>query len=296
LRNGQNIVLVDEQFPSNYYTWERLCREKGGALKLIGPGPGDVGRGQRWGEAILNAINDQTAAVSMGHVHWADGTKFNLKAIGEKCRKYGAKLIVDGTQSVGALPFDINEIKPDALICAGYKWLMGPYSIAVGYFGPHFDGGVPIEENWINRKDSDQFEKLVKYQDEYRPLAWRYNMGECSNFIQVPMLTAAIDQLVKWTPAAIQDYCARLQAPFLSRLKELGCTVENDEFRSQHLFGIKLPENVDVIALKDELALRNVFVSIRGAYVRVAPHVYNEPAHFDMLVGAIQQALQVGAR
>ena len=51
-------------------------------------------------------------------------------------------LVVDGTQSVGALPFDVGQIQPDALICATYKWLLGPYSLGLSYFGPRFDEGV----------------------------------------------------------------------------------------------------------------------------------------------------------
>ena len=66
---------------------------------------------------------------------------------------------------VGALPFDVREIQPDALVCAGYKWLLGPYSIGVAYFGPRYDGGEPIEENWIARRGSEDFQRLVDYQD-----------------------------------------------------------------------------------------------------------------------------------
>ena len=66
----------------------------------------------------------------MGMVHWADGTIFDLEKIRKKTKEVGALLIVDGTQSVGAMPFDVNKIKPDALVCAAYKWLMGPYGSA----------------------------------------------------------------------------------------------------------------------------------------------------------------------
>lgn len=288
LSAGQNVVLINEQFPSNYYPWKRHTDAAGAELREVEPPVVSEGRGRAWNEAMLAAIDENTAAVSMPNVHWADGTKFDLKTIGEKCRSVGAYFIVDGTQSIGAMPFDVQEIQADVVICAGYKWLMGPYGIAVGYFGPRFDGGIPIEENWINRKDSDQFEKLVSYQPEYQPKAARYNVGENSNFILVPMLTAGINQLLNWGVENVQNYCQALQEPFLDELRSLGCTLEDPAYRSYHLFGIRLPEGVDVIKLKDDLAARNVFVSIRGDSVRVAPHVYNEPKHFEMLVGALK--------
>jgi len=75
-------------------------------------------------------------------------------------------LIIDGIQSIGTLPFSVKEIQPDALICAGYKWLLGPYSIGLAYYSDTFANGFPIEENWINRKNSEDFGGLVNYEPE----------------------------------------------------------------------------------------------------------------------------------
>jgi len=76
---------------------------------------------------------------------------FNLVEIRKRTKDVGAALIIDGTQSVGALPFDVQQIQPDALICGGYKWLFGPYSMGVGYISEMFDNGKPVEESWMNR-------------------------------------------------------------------------------------------------------------------------------------------------
>ena len=73
-----------------------------------------------------------------GVVHWADGTIFDLEKIREKTNKVGAMLIIDGTQSIGTMPFDLKKVKPDALICAAYKWLMGPYGFGVAYYGNNY--------------------------------------------------------------------------------------------------------------------------------------------------------------
>ena len=116
--------------------------------------------------------------VSIGHVHWSDGTLFHLEKIRAKLDKTGGLLVIDGTQSVGALPFSISKIRPDALICAGYKWLMGPYSLGLAYYGPAFDNGMPVEENWINRHNSEDFTGLIGYQDTYREMSLRYEVGE----------------------------------------------------------------------------------------------------------------------
>src|SRR6056297_2448766 len=197
---SKKIIAVGEQFPSNVYPWMRFCDETGSELQIVSA-PADFDeRGRKWNRKVLEAIDSETLMVAIGNIHWTDGTLFDLKTIGQKAREAGAYLVIDGTQSVGALPFDIQEIQPDALICAGYKWLMGPYSIALGYFGSRFKEGVPLEEGWLDRKGSEDFAGLVNYVDEYQPGAIRFDVGERSNFILVPMMIKALEQLLEWGP------------------------------------------------------------------------------------------------
>lgn len=290
MSSRKNIIVAAEQFPSNFYCWDRLAKENDGNLVTVGV-TDEGNRGKSWNEAILAAIDENTAVIAMGNVHWADGTKFDLVAIGKKARACGAKLIIDGTQSIGALPFDVKEVQPDALICAGYKWLMGPYGIGLAYYSETFDSGRPIEENWINRKDSDQFENLVNYEDQYQDKAARFNAGEHSNFIYLAMLAKSIDQLNKWTPEGIQEYCRTITEPAIEELKAIGCLVDDQAYRASHLFGVRLPEGSDTIQVEEALGRKKVYVSIRGNAVRVAPHVYNDRSHMDMLVAALKEAL-----
>ena len=241
-------------------------------------------RGERWNQLILDAISDKTVLVAMPHVHWADGTLFDLKNIRVKTKLHGALLIIDGTQSVGAYPFSIKEIQPDALICGGYKWLLGPYSIGLAYFSDYFKDGNPIEENWINRKNSEDFSKLVHYQNEYQPRAGRYNVGEMSNFTLTPMLINAIEQLNEWRTEKIQEYCKHISKDAVDELRVLGCFIEEDRYRAQHLFGIYLPKHIDLEKLKAEFSKQNIFVSFRGNAIRVSPNVYNSKVDFEKLV------------
>ena len=289
LQAGDNIVLVEEQFPSNVYTWQRLAEEKSVELRMV-PAPTEMPRCQRWNERILAAIDERTVLVTLGHVHWADGTLFDLKAIRQQATAAGARLVVDGTQSVGALPFDVEEIQPDALICAGYKWLMGPYSIGLAYFGPVFDGGIPIEESWINRLHSEDFKNLVNYQPEYQPLAGRYSMGEQSNFILLPMQLRALQQLLAWGVPNIQEYCRELMREPLRQLAELGCQLEPEAQRAHHLVGVRLPERMDLEHLKEAFQERKVHVSLRGSAVRISCHLYNEERDLDRLVACFKLA------
>ncbi|MEL6674183.1 MAG: aminotransferase class V-fold PLP-dependent enzyme [Bacteroidota bacterium] len=287
LQPGEEVLVLGEQFPSNYYPWERLAREKGGKITVVpAPTQGPEKRAA-WNEAILAAIRPQTRVVAMGHVHWTDGTKFDLKAIRAKSREVGALLIIDGTQSVGAMPFSIKELEVDALFCGAYKWLLGPYGSGIGYLGPAFDGGVPLEESWLNRKNSIDFSGLVDYESEYEPKAQRHEMGQRANFITVPMMKAAIEQILEWTPEAIQTYTKALTQQPLEALREAGFQVDLSEDRPGHLFGIRLPGDLDPQDIKQKLLAEKVVVSIRGTAVRVAPHVFATSSDMDKLVNLL---------
>lgn len=292
LQKGENIVVADQQFPSNYYPWKRLCDEAGAEMKVISPPDTHTDRGKKWNERILESITSATRVVAIAPVHWADGTRFDLAAIRRRSREVGALLIVDGTQAVGAMPFDIGQIQPDALVCAGYKWLLGPYSIGLAWYGPYFDNGTPIEENWINRLHSEDFTNLVNYQNEYQPGALRYEVGEHSNFILVPMLLKAVQQLNNWKPERIQAYCREITSKPLGVLKEKGFWIEDEGWRGAHLFGIRLPAGTDLEKVKAHLLRHKIYVSYRGNAIRVSPNVYNTELDMNRLVRELVKAVR----
>jgi selenocysteine lyase/cysteine desulfurase len=289
LSRGQNIIVASEQFPSNFYSWQRICDENGGELKIVSPPDTLTNRGKLWNERVLEAINKNTAAVAISNTHWADGTKFNLEAIRRRTKEVGAKLIVDGTQSVGALPFDVEKIQPDALICAGYKWLLGPYSIGLAYYHESFNDGKPLEESWMNRLNSEDFSALVNFQPDYQPGALRYEVGEHSNFTLVPMMMKALEQINKWNPGNIQEYCGEISKDAITTLKEKGFWVEDEEYRGKHIFGVRLPKTVDIDKVKAALVKNKVFVSYRGSAIRVAPNVYNQEKDLNKLVSILKK-------
>jgi selenocysteine lyase/cysteine desulfurase len=293
LRAGQNIVLSAEQFPSNVYAWRRVAARAGVPVRTVAPPPASS-RGEAWNAALLQAIDEATALVALPHVHWTDGTRFDLEAIGARAREVGACFVVDGTQSIGALPFDVQQVRPDALLCSGYKWLLGPYGISVAYYGERFDSGEPLEETWIGRRGSEDFRGLVDYRDEYQPGAVRYDAGERSSFILVPMLASALELVLEWRPERIQDYCRRLMAQPLAEAARLGYTVEHETWRAAHLVGIRFGGH-DTTAIQQALAVANVHASLRGSAVRIAPHVYNDDDDAAALLAALTAAAETGA-
>ncbi len=201
-------------------------------------------------------------------------------------------MVLDGTQSIGALPFNVADIRPDALIVAGYKWLFGPYSCGFAWWGDRFLDGMPLEENWINRRGSENFAGLVDYETAYQPGATRFDVGEKSNFFLMPMLGAALDQVLEWTPEGIQAWNEALLSPFEDDIREMGFGLQPKNERGAHLFGLRMPAGVEVAEVRTSLADRNVSVSVRGTAIRVAPNVYNNADDMTAFVDALRAVIR----
>lgn len=279
---GRTVVVMAEQFPSNVYPWrESAARTGGEVLTAAKPEEGD------WTEAIVSLIDDRTAVVAIPQVHWADGRRIDLPAVGEAARRVGAALVVDATQSAGASPLDLDAVRPDFLAAAGYKWLMGPYSFCYVWAAPERREGVPLEHNWIARAGAEDFAGLVDYRDRYQAGARRYDVGERSNFTLAPMAAAALRRLIDWTPEKIAATTAVLTGRIEEGAVRLGLQPIIAAHRESHLIGVRIPGGTPK-DLAEAFGAAGVYVSVRGDSVRISPHVYNTIADVDRLLEVLE--------
>lgn len=281
LKRGQQIVVLADQFPSNLYVWREKAAEAGAEIVTVARDENAA-----WTDAVLDAIGSDTAIVAVPNCHWADGRLVDLVAVSAKCREFGAALVLDLTQSLGALPIDLEAIQPDFAIAACYKWLMGPYGIGMLYAAPCYHDGKPIEYSWINRAGSENFSRLVDYRDDYQPGARRFDMGEKSNPPLLMGASAAIDMLTSWGVANIAETLAAKTLAIANAARAIGLTAPSPGIRAPHFLALGFPDEVPA-GLTDRLAAENVFVSLRGNSLRVTPHVYNNDEDAEKLISVL---------
>ncbi len=275
---GQRLLVLADEFPSNVYPWRELAQRSGGQVVTVRrPRDGD------WTQALLAELDERTALIAVPHVHWTDGGLVDLERVGARAREVGAVLAVDGTQSVGALPLSVARVRPDFLVTAGYKWLMGPYSQGYLYVAPRWRDGRPLEHNWLTRGGSEDFARLVDYRDDFQPGARRFDVGERSNFVLVPMALAALRQVLAWGVEDIQTTLRVLTERVARGAREMRLEVAEEHLRGGHLVGIKRSGGYGA-EVASRLAARQVFVSVRGDSLRVSPHLYNSEADVDRLL------------
>ncbi len=264
---GQQILVLEEQFPSNYHAWRVKAAECGARLVIVKrPGDGD------WTAAVLEHLGAEVAIAALPHCHWTDGGWLDLVAIRARCRKIGANFVIDATQYAGAAPLNIAVIEPDFLVCSGYKWLLCPYTLAFLYVAPRHQRGRPIE-----------------YRDESGTGgARRFDMGERFNLINLPMAVAALDQLRQWTPGAI----AATMAPVIDRIaegaQERGFAVPPEAHRANHFIGLrgKTPPAAD---LAQRCAADDVHFALRGGAIRVSPYLFTQIDEIDRFFAVLDR-------
>lgn len=278
---GERILVLAEQFPSNVYPW-RARAEQVGAQVVTVARP----RSASWTDRLLAEIERGAAVVAVPHTHWTDGTIVDLATVGAAAREAGAALVLDVTQSLGALPLDLSAVRPDAVVAAAYKWLLGPYSLGFLWVAEHLRQGQPLEHNWITREGSEDFSRLVDYTDRYAPGARRYDVGERSNFVLLPMAIAGLGQILDWGVDAVAASIAVRTAAIETRTRDLGLEPTPADHRGPHLMGISVPGGVPD-GLTGRLAEAEVHVSVRGDSIRVAPHVWNTDEDVDRLIDVL---------
>tara|TARA_Y100001934_G_scaffold281438_1_gene391122 strand:- start:6333 stop:7466 length:1134 start_codon:yes stop_codon:yes gene_type:complete len=278
LRPDQNVVVVKDEFPSIVYASLAANNTSGGQLRTV---PRES-TGSAWTGRLIEAIDTATGLVSLSPVHWMYGTRFDLQAVADRCRETGTLLVIDGTQYVGAVPFDFAQVQPDLLVVASYKWLFGPYQLGLAVVGDRLLDGVPFEHHWSPRAGSEDTSNLI-YEPRYREGARRFDVGEFNNPITVPSLNAGLEQVLAWTPAAIQEYCGALANRLMQQLDDSRYSLPPAEDRYAHILGISLKDPGRIVSVVQALSARNVRVSKRGPVLRVSPHVYNTTDDIDAL-------------
>jgi len=289
LGRDQRVLVLAEEYPSGIYTWRAAARRAGAEVLTVAREPG-----QPWADAVLAALDERVAIVSVPNVHWTDGALVDLAPIAARTRELGARLVIDGSQSVGAMPLDVDELQPDFLVTVGYKWLLGPFSLSYLYVAEEHRQGEALEENWIARAGSQDFARLVDYRDEYEPGARRFDAGARTRFELTPMAIAALDQILSWRVTRVAASLAVRTSDIAGRAAALGLDAMPAAERGGHLLGLRLDERVRDLALS-ALHDVNCFAAVRGAMLRISPHLHTTDEDVDRLIDGLTRAVDATA-
>jgi len=284
LQSGDEIVLLEGQFPSNVYTWRTLAQQTGAEIRMA-----KRRKTQTWTQAVLAEITSKTRLVACGALHWIDGGRIELETVSRHVKNCGAALVLDLTQSLGVMPFDVAKVDPDFAVAAAYKWLLGPYATGFLYVAPRHQTGQPLEENWINRSASEDFSRLIDYRDTYQSGAARFDMGERSNHQLVPAALESLRFINSLGVEMINKLCTHTSQALAESVDKLGFKADTPD-QASHYLSLSVPDNTPK-DLADQLRHQGVHVSQRGPRLRVSAHVYSDDQDIDRFATALHKVM-----
>lgn len=282
---GSVIMMMENEHTSHRYAWYELAKRNGAHVVTVPRTPG-----MPWAAALVAAIHASEAPVSVVAgtiVHWFEGTSVDVEAVSEATHAVGASLVMDGTQWVGAVPFDVSRVRPDFLSFATYKFLLGPYRLAFLYANKEWqEQGRPIEFHSWNRVGGDRSDFYLETMPGYLPGARRFDMGERSDFAVLPVAISSMELLQGWGTAAVFERLTHLNRLIWEEADRRGFGGPQPDLRAAHISVVELGDRY-----RDDLARKlkehKVFVTVRGTKMRITPHVYNEEKDivrlFDMV-------------
>lgn len=277
------IIVLEEAFPSNYLPWHRLSEVTGARIVTV-PTPDDFD----WTKAVLHYTSKKTAVIAVPNCHWTNGARLDLELISEEARSAGAALVLDVTQSLGAMPLNFKVIKPDFCVAAGYKWLLFPYGISLFYADPRWHDSRPLEETWLGREGAENFADLVNYSHTYQSGARRFDMGQKCIANLTPGAVLSLQQLGDWGVENIAETLKDTNRLIAGALSNTPLVPLPEAFSSPHILGLTadggLPES-----LLPNLASEKIYASRRGSALRFAPHLHVSENDIDRLGSTISK-------
>ena len=246
--------------------------------------------GQPWTAPILDALDERVRVVSVPNVHWTDGALVDLVAVGERAREVGARLVVDGSQSIGAMPFDVTRAASRLRRDGGLQVAARPDGRVATSTWPR---NTATASRWRRTGSaapgSEDFARLVDYRDEYQPGARRYDEGQRVHFELVPMAVAALEQLHDVAGDQHRRDARRADRHHRGTRRRLGPQPLPPEQRGPHLLGLRLPAAPGPASCAN-LAAAGCFAAVRGEILRIAPHLHVTDADVDRLFRALGRA------
>jgi selenocysteine lyase/cysteine desulfurase len=282
LSKGQRVLLLAGEYPSNRNVWITRAQQTGAEVVDVRPEGGED-----WTQAIMRHIDEATAVVSATPCFWTDGSAIDLYAIARRTRACGAALVIDASQSLGAMPFDFDGIGADFVISAGHKWLLGAQGLGWLWAADRWrHDGQPLEQTWVAREGRENYGVTDGALPRYRAGARRFDFGGHLAPINLAMAQAGMAQLQQWGVAAVSRRLDALNTHLGTRLRAAGLADWAQAGHVPHFRALKPPPGT-VSGLAQALAAAGIIMPVRGDRLRIAPHLHIREQDLDRLVDVL---------
>ena len=284
---GDEVITAKGEFPLQYTGWKPMEEREGLKVKIVAPSGRFI-----TADDLIAAITPKTRVVSVSLVRYDDGSLLDAPRVAAACHKQGALLLLDVSQCCGALPMDVQRLGADFLVCAGYKWLLGPFG--TGFFwvkSIHLSTVRPGPFYWMAVEGSHNFAALNFENPKPAPNAKRWDAPEWASYFNFNLvaLDTSVDLVVRIGPERVAAHNRKLIEFMFERLPKdrfvLASPVEAERRGPYGCFAARSQEKTAEVY--QHLRKENIIVSLREGNIRVSPHLYNTERDIDKLISVV---------
>ena len=282
---GDEVVTAKGEFPMQYTTWKPMEAREGIKLKVVAPRDRFI-----TADDVIGALTAKTRVVSISHVRFDTGGMIDAARIAAACHAQGTLFLLDVSQSCGAVPMSVEALGADFLVCAGYKWLLGPFG--TGFFWAKSEHLANIRSGpfyWMATGGADNFAALAANDPKPGNDSKRWDAAETANYLNNAAVDASLEFVLRAGPETVTAHNHKLIDFLYERLPKDRCVPSSPLDHSLRgpygCFTARKPEAT--AALYERLRNENVITSLREGNIRVSPYLYNTERDIDRLIFAI---------
>jgi selenocysteine lyase/cysteine desulfurase len=283
LEAGDNVLLVEGDHPNNAYAFLNL-RRRGVEVRFVPLSGTTVGAA-----TFACAIDARTRAISLSHVTFHAGHRFDIEAIGRLCRERGLFFIVDAMQSTGVIPLDAEAIDATFIGSGCHKGLLVPQGLGVLWCRKDLSGLQPayMAMSSLAHPPADYIARHDNM--DLRADAGRFEIGNF-NLPDIHALAASLALIERIGVARIEAHLYDLGDRLIGHCDDLGIRLVGPRLRADrapHIYVLDLPGE----GWADYLAGEQVRVSPERGGIRVSFALFNTEADVDRFSAILRKRL-----
>lgn len=285
---GDEVIIAGGEFPAHYATWKPMEAREGIKVQITHPQDQFIQSGD-----LIAAMTPRTRVISVSHVRFDDGSILDASSLAAACKRNGTLLVLDVSQSCGAIPMDVSSLGADFIVCAGYKYLLSPWGTGFLWAKPeNADLLRPGPYNWLSQ-DVETFARLNYVDPRPARTLSRWDAAEASSIynFNLTVMEASARFVLNATPALIHDHNQTLIDYFFERLPDGYRLASPRQASHRGVFGcIEVGSRSDTESLYQTLRDERFVVALREGKIRVAPHLLNSTQDMDRLLASLAKA------
>lgn len=282
---GDEVVLAAGDFPLQYACWKPMEPRAGVKLTL-------AAAGQRFltADDLIRAMTPRTRVVSVSHVRFDDGALLDARRLADACHATGALLVLDVSQSCGSVPLDVHALGADAVVCAGYKWLLSPYGTGFFWLSDRLLGELLPGPFYWTGQSAETFASLNFVDPEPARAGRRWDAAEAATpfNLNLAAMSAGVELVLRFGTEAVREHNGALLDALFAHLPAHCVAASPLEREARGAFGCitaRDPENT--VALHERLRAAQFVVSLRQGRIRIAPHLFNSMEQIERLIESL---------